>query len=342
VAFIFTILFTSLSPENQPLEQEKSVRYPDDHIYSMYEDPWEFMEQIFIKEPKSELKTSKIRLARSICFLISNIPNIFWFKKNVFPEVKTLYSSVKKDGYKALYSELTRNVALKFLLPTIATLFVAKFFDKIAKSFFKQNILFEKFKGVVVTSPNNKYRLPEVYQKMMEYLHECYIKNACEKELRYEAKKIIPKIKYAIYEHFEEKYQHKITKGKKIPSWLKWCIVSVAVAGTVKLLVSAANDGFVLAEKIETMRKRGKDDDGGGGGGGYSGGGYDENYYGDRGGYGEDYWGHDYPHDNRGGGGVGREWNRKIEEEKEKEDGLTKEFDELLKKNEKKLKDDDD
>lgn len=213
------------------------------------------MEQIFVVEPKEEIFSTRGKIIRLISFAITNTPLIIWFFTKTYPKITQCIEDVNKDGLVKLYSSsVVRNFFTNIVIPGAITFALTSLADKLIRTTRKDNKGFSNFKNLIVTSQNNKKLIPPEYHQLFEQIYKKYSESASEADLKIDASEALPKLKKSVYEHFSDKYKHKLTK-KNIPTWAKWAVISLAIAGTLKLIASTAKDGFDLAEKIDSLKK---------------------------------------------------------------------------------------
>jgi hypothetical protein len=255
---LFSISCSSAFPDSGHQNTEPSripFTFHKNFLYSSSDDPWRLMEQIFVIEPKEEVTSARGRIIRLISFAITNTPLIIWFFTKTYPQIKECINDVNNDGLVKLYSSsVIRNFFTNVVIPGAITFAVSSCADKFIKNSRKNSKGFENFKNLITTSQNNKKIIPQEFQTIFDYFYKKYSESSSDAELTADARDILPKLRQSIYEHFSDKYQYKLIKSS-IPTWAKWSLIALTLAGILKLITSTAKDGFDLAREIDALKK---------------------------------------------------------------------------------------
>jgi hypothetical protein len=258
---LFFVVALTFLPGECLANKPEPTRYPNDYLYSVHQgDPWKFFEQIFVIEPEMEIRSGRVRAQRIIGSLLGIAPGGAWFLHGAFPQLKEYYTDVFANGYKAIFTAMSRSCAMNLVLSIAAMIFGCIFVDNIIISSNKKNIFFKKFKNLVITSPNNEKLIPFEYQEFIKHVYDQYTENqytenAANAELKKYANEAMTKILQSIYEQFPNKYRDKLETKKRFDSWIKWSIIALVAAATLKLLTSAAKDGFDISDRLNSKKK---------------------------------------------------------------------------------------
>jgi hypothetical protein len=250
---LFLAIVGTILPNNNFAKLPEPTRYPNDYLYTVHQDPWKFFEQIFITEPSMQLGNKNINIHRFIVGILAISPGLGLFFYKAFPGIKKYASDVFEKGYNAMFTSVSKTFVLHCVLSIAAIIILFMFFDRMIISSHRNKILFENFRNLILTSPNNKKLIPIEYQELVRHIYNEYTKSASNTELRSYAKQTIPKIVYRIYEQFPVKYRDKLETKKSLDSWIKWSLIVLAATATLKLLTSAAKDGFDISERLKNV-----------------------------------------------------------------------------------------
>ena len=217
-------------------------------LMSMHSDPWKFMEQIFVLEPSKELDKSSTLFTRALFIAGATLPGAIWFFSKAVPGIKESSKDISSLSTGVIVHTLG-SLALAYIIPKIV--------DKVVTTGFRDDIVGQKFKNLIITWQHNKKHVPQIYHNILGSIHDEYTKNPSDDDLKRYGLDLTPKLIRAIYEHFPETYQDKLGKKRIVPQWMKWCMVALTVAGVVKLITSTIKDfkdfKEITAEPIEPI-----------------------------------------------------------------------------------------
>ena len=238
---ILLLSITAITLSNNNFAQPpEPTRYPNDYLYTTHQDPSKFFEQIFIAEPEAELGSKKINVQRFIGGILELSPGAGWFFYKAFPGIKQYSSDIFEKGYNAIFTSMSKSFVLHSVISIAVMITFFMFFDRMIVSSHQNEILFEKFRNLIITSPNNEKLIPIEYQELIRHIYNKYTETASDADLKQYARETSPKIIQRIYEQFPTKYRDKLETKKRFDSWIKWSVIALVVAATLKLLTSAA------------------------------------------------------------------------------------------------------
>jgi len=232
-------------------------RYPQHSMYSMYPNPWRFIEQIFIIEPELELQKTFTKTVKTIAATLGTIPGGIWFTKEAWSHIKEFFGNLAGSKQGTAKIAFNKNLVIHTIGSLALTIIVSYFFYIITHNHFEKQIYFKTFKDFIITWPNNKKQTPAILQEMFEFVNKEYIACASEEYLSKASPEVVSRVQQTIYEYYSEKYSHKLLQGKLFPLWLKWTLIALGSAIIIKLATSATKDFLNIVDQTSTIQQTG-------------------------------------------------------------------------------------
>lgn len=242
IFLFFTITFHQIAP-NLP----EQTRYPDHPLYSMYTNPWRFMEQVFIIEPELELNKKFPQVLQMVAATFGAVPGSVWFVKQAWNPIKEFCNQIFSENQR-IYPSLNKNLILHSIGSLGLTVLLSYLLYIIMHKSFERKAYGNVLKNFVITWPNNKEHTPPILHDLFSFINKEYIASASEDYLKGITPDIIARIHQAIYEKYPEKYNEKLLQTNGLPRWLKWTIVALSTAVILKIAASATKDFLAILE----------------------------------------------------------------------------------------------